>query len=308
MKPRATRADREKSSGQAATRRERWELLRKLETLVDWPMVALSFVWLALVVVDFTTGLNQTLQLVSYGIWALFALHFVLGLIVAPDRGLYVRQNWLTALALLLPAFRVLRLVRALRVLRAAQAARSVTLLRLVTSLNRGMGAVSLAMGSRGVGYVAALTLLVTVAGAAGMAQFESPASLRDAGFVGAGQAGGLPDYWEALWWTAMMMTTMGSDYWPKTLEGRLVTLFLSVYAFAVFGYITATIASLFLDRKTPALTDRETAAAGDMGALTREVAALRAEVVALTRARPRASGAAAGATRWRRRAGPPRR
>jgi voltage-gated potassium channel len=28
-------------------------------------------------------------------------------------------------------------------------------------------------------------------------------------------------DYGNALWWTAMVMTTIGSDYFPKTAEGR---------------------------------------------------------------------------------------
>lgn len=43
-----------------------------------------------------------------------------------------------------------------------------------------------------------------------------------------------------------MLLTTMGSEYWPRSSEGRLVCLLLSVYAFAVFGYITATLASYF--------------------------------------------------------------
>lgn len=33
-----------------------------------------------------------------------------------------------------------------------------------------------------------------------------------------------------------MLLTTMGSEYWPQTAEGRILCLLLSVYAFAVFG------------------------------------------------------------------------
>ena len=57
----------------------------------------------------------------------------------------------------------------------------------------------------------------------------------------------GFPDYGTALWWTAMLLTTMGSDYWPQTPEGRLLCLFLALYAFAVFGYVTAAIAAYFV-------------------------------------------------------------
>ena len=47
-----------------------------------------------------------------------------------------------------------------------------------------------------------------------------------------------------AVWWTAMLLTTMGSEYWPRTPEGRVLCLLLALYAFAVFGYVTAAIAA----------------------------------------------------------------
>ena len=56
-------------------------------------------------------------------------------------------------------------------------------------------------------------------------------------------------DYGIALWWTAMMMTTIGSDYYPKTAEGRILCFFLALYAVVVFGYLTATLATFFIDR-----------------------------------------------------------
>ena len=258
---------------------ERWELLRQLNALLEKPMTALSFAWLGLLILDFTTGLGRTLQLLSYAIWALFGLQFLIGIVIAPSRTAYLRHNWLTAVALILPAFRILRVFRAFRLLRAARAARSVSVLRVITSLNRGMRAIGTTIGRRGVGYVAALTALVTVAGAAGMAQLESPASLRESGYAELADAGaGLANYGEALWWTAMVMVTMGSDYWPKTVEGRVLGWLLALYAFAVFGYITATIASFFIGQDVEAGSD-----AADTAALREEITALRTQVTALT-------------------------
>ena len=46
-----------------------------------------------------------------------------------------------------------------------------------------------------------------------------------------------------------MILTTMGSEYWPRTFEGRLLCIMLALYAFAVFGYVTATIATYFIGR-----------------------------------------------------------
>jgi voltage-gated potassium channel len=283
----------EATEASAALGRQRWELLHQIDALLDGPMVVLSFVWLGLTIVDFTTGLGRMLNAVTYAIWALFALHFLLGFTLAPSKTVYLRRNWLTALALVLPAFRILRALRAFRLLRAARAVRSVSLLRLFTTLNRGMRAVNQVIGRQGIGYVLLLTLMVTLGGAAGMAQFESPAAL--------GQPGaGLDGYAEALWWTAMTMTTMGSDYFPRTLEGRVLGWLLALYAFTVFGYITATIASLLLARDAVATATSAPQSAGEasgstagrstdlreatgqLAALRADVAGLRAEVLAL--------------------------
>ena len=64
-----------------------------------------------------------------------------------------------------------------------------------------------------------------------------------------AGQSAGFDTYASSLWWTLMLLSTMGSEYWPKTGSGRALCLLLSIYGFAVFGYITAALASYFVGR-----------------------------------------------------------
>jgi voltage-gated potassium channel len=258
---------------------QRGKLVRQVAATLDRPMTVLSFVWLVLMIVDLTAGLSPLLQQFSDFLWGLFILHFVLEFMIAPSKWAYLRANWLTALALALPAVRVLRVFRTLRFLRAARATRSLSLLRVLTSLNRGIGATRRSLRRRGFGYVLAVTAVVTFGGAAGMYAFERPAALYDAGLDDfANRGGGLHSYAESLWWTAMLMTTMGTDYSPKTPEGRILTLLLAVYAFAIFGYITAVIASYFIgqDRKTPPAPAAPTGAelAAEVRALRRELAA----------------------------------
>jgi voltage-gated potassium channel len=240
---------------------QRWEILQQLEDWLEAPMVVLGFVWLVLLVVELTRGLNPFLEAAGTVIWILFVLDFLLRFTLAPRKLAYLKHNVLTLVALVLPAFRVLRVARLFRVLR------GVRLVRVITSLNRGMRALGRAMGRRGFGYVVALTFLVTLAGAAGMYAFERGAA-----------EGGIEDVGDAVWWTAMLMTTMGSEYWPQTAEGRILGFVLALYAFAVFGYVTATLASYFVGRDAES-GEGEVAGEVSIRALREEIAALRAEL-----------------------------
>jgi hypothetical protein len=40
-----------------------------------------------------------------------------------------------------------------------------------------------------------------------------------------------------------------GSEYWPKTGDGRVLCLALAMYGFAIFGYVTAALATYFIGR-----------------------------------------------------------
>jgi voltage-gated potassium channel len=257
-------------SPRQALSRERWQLLDRLIDVFELPMALLGLTWLALIVIEFTRGLSPFLESVSTAIWIMFVADFAAEVIVAPQRLEYLRRHWLVALSLALPVLRVFRLVRAWRSLAVLRAARGTRLVRLVASINRGMASLAATMGRRGFGYVITLTAVVTLAGAAGMHGFER-------------HAGGLQTYSAAVWWTAMIMTTMGSEYWPKTAEGRMLCVLLSLYAFAVFGYVTATLASFFVDRDA-ARPDAAVAGAGGIEALRLEIMALRDEVRELRR------------------------
>lgn len=256
------------SEEKISVEKERWEILDQLERWLEWPMIFLAFVWLALLVVEFVRGQIAWLNTASTVIWIIFILDFLVKFIVAPQKFSYLKRNWLTILSLLVPALRVFRIFSILRFVRLARVAGGLRLLRVVASINRSMHALGSTMQRRGFGYVVLLTLLVTFAGAAGMYAFER--SVQD--------ERGLHSFSAALWWTAMIMATMGSDYWPRTAEGRLLCLFLAIYAFAVFGYVTATIASFFIGRDAEN-KEGEIAGQSAIESLRLEIAALREEL-----------------------------
>lgn len=249
-----------------ALKNERYELLRRLEDSLETPMLVLAFVWLALLVGELIWGESLMFEVLGTIIWVIFILDFAVAFVLAPHKIAYLKNNWLTALSLLVPALRLFRFSRVFRLFRLARMGRSLRLLRVVSSLNRGMRALGASLSRRGFGYVLALTVLVAFTGAAGMYAFENAAP------------GGLKSYGEALWWTTMVLTTMGSQYWPLTIEGRVLCVFLALYAFAVFGYVTATLATFFIGRD--AEDDKaELAGARQLAALREEMIALREEI-----------------------------
>jgi voltage-gated potassium channel len=238
---------------------ERRKLLVSVDRLLEGPMIFLGFVWLVLLIIELVWGLNRTLEYISVTIWILFIVDFVVKFILAPVKLEYFKKNWLSAISLVIPAIRVFRVFRFVRLLRGL---RGIRLIRIVSSLNRGMKSLGATMRRRAFGYVFMLAVVVTFAGAAGMYAIEK----NNPGFE---------TYGMAVWWTAMRIITAGSDYWPLTPEGRALAFLLALFGYAIFGYVTATLATFFIGRDAEE-KDAPLASARDIEALRKEIAKLR--------------------------------
>lgn len=260
------------SPDSAEGERERWAVLHDLEDWLETPMLVLSFVWLVLVLIELVWTTSGLFSFLGTVIWIVFIAEFVFRFALAPRKLAFLRQNPITLVALVAPAFRFLRVLRVLRM------TRGLRLVQIVGTANRGMAALRASLDRRGLGYILATTAIVILLVAAGMLAFEPAREV----------AGGFDSYPAALWWTAMLVSTMGSDFWPMTPEGRVLALLLAIWGLAVFGYITASLATFFIGR------DAQTAAAGadesaaEIVALRREIAALRDDIRRLTSPGPR--------------------
>lgn len=237
---------------------KRSRLLIKIEKVLEGPMIVLGFVWLVLLIIEFIQGFNRVLETISVIIWIIFICDFILKLFLAPRKLQFLRNNVLTAISLVIPALRLFRIFRFIRLLRIFRGTR---LIKVVASLNRGMKSLNATMGRRGFGYVMALTLAVIFGGAAGMFAFEN--------------GNGLDSYGASLWWTAMLVITVGTDFWPVTVEGKILCTLLSLYGFAVFGYITATLASFFVGSDAQS-DEAPIAGANDVEVLRAEIRELK--------------------------------
>lgn len=248
---------------------ERWQALVQLEEWLDKPMVVLSFVWFSLVVLELVWTTSGIFEFLGTAIWIVFIAEFLLRLALAPDKGRFLRNNVITMVALLAPALRFLYALRFFRL------ARGLRLVRIVGTANRTINALRDSFGRRGLGYVLGTTVLVTLLGAGGMLAFEPAHQVK----------GGFATYGDALWWTAMLVTTIGSDFWPQTAEGRLLAFLLSLYGLAMFGYITASFATFFIGQEAR-LARAARSGDGDLAALRAEIARLRRDLAGSRRPR----------------------
>jgi voltage-gated potassium channel len=237
---------------------DRYEILQQLDEFLNLPMAILGFVWLALLVADLVWGLTPTLETILGAIWIIFVADFLLKLLLAPKKLNFLKVNWLTVIALVVPAIRVFRVLSLLRF------ARGLALTRVVSSINRSMRSLRFTMGRRGFGYIAALVSIVALASSSGMYAFER------------GINPDITSFGSALWYTAIAIT-IGTDYWPYSPEGRVLAFLLGLFSLAVSGYVTAALASYFIGRD--AKSD-ETAAENKkaIDSLRAEVSALRDE------------------------------
>jgi voltage-gated potassium channel len=215
--------------------------LLAIEKNLEWPMLSLSFLWLCILIAELV---NVTIPLLSgfgTGIWILFIFYFAMRLAAVENRIAFLKKNWLFILAILVSSLRFFPFLQPFPMVRVLTATFGMQVIWILASADQGMRFLSRALGHRGAGYALSLTFVVLFVGAAGMLHFEGssfdPQSIRT--------------YLKALWWTAMQMTNIGSGYVIKTTGGRIICLCISVYAAVMFGYLTALLATLFIDRET---------------------------------------------------------
>jgi voltage-gated potassium channel len=187
-------------------------------------------------------------------IWAVFCGEYIVRLLLANDKIRFVRTHWFDLSVLVLPVLRPLRALRLFNALR--------VLNRHAVSWTRGRLAV----------YVIATTGLIVLI--AGLAVLEAERGHPNSN---------IEDYPQALWWAVCTITTVGyGDFYPETIEGRLVAVTLMVGGLGLIGFTTGSLASWIVDRISDSERPSGAATRADVALLLHEVRKLRAEVAEL--------------------------
>lgn len=127
--------------------RKRYRIFYTLEENLEIPMFLLAITWLYLFLLEIFRGLSEIQETLIFVIWILFIAEFVIKLVVAPRKLQYLKNSWITIIALIIPALRVFRIFNALRILRSVRVINSTTIIRAITSGKRFFGALKEAQG-----------------------------------------------------------------------------------------------------------------------------------------------------------------
>ena len=214
------------SDNSANVERDRRELLiENWERRTAIPLAFLAVLFLALWAVQVLVTLGPIgFDLVEGAIlliWVAFIVDFVFRFSFHKDKRAFLRANIIEIIAIIVPAFRFLRVLRIVMAIG--------LLTRVVQSLQ---GRVNL--------YVAIVLPLLTFAGALGVFEaerFDPRANITNFG--------------DALWWAAVTIFTVGyGDRYPVTWEGRSIAVVLMLGGVAMLSVITANLASFFLSQQ----------------------------------------------------------
>jgi voltage-gated potassium channel len=170
----------------------------------------------------------------NWAAWLVFALEFVLMMVVVPSRTAWLRRHPLdVAIVFLSPpvlppglqGIRVVRLFRLLRLLRLAQVSRELFSLE-------------------GLRYSALLALLTIIGGGALFVAFERGDQHLTT--------------WDGIYWAITTMTTLGSNIEPTTVGSKVVSVVILLIGISFVALLTGAVAQRFLAPEVTALEARE--------------------------------------------------
>ncbi|MEO0049010.1 MAG: hypothetical protein RL556_342 [Actinomycetota bacterium] len=185
------------------------------------PLAALALLFMGLWAYQVLGNLSvvqwDIVEAASITIWVIFLIDFSYRLVYHYDKKQFLRSNVIEILALLLPAFRFLRMFRVITAL---------GFLARVMQNQQGRIAI----------YLSVMMPMLLIGGAIGVLEAEH-------GAAGAN----ILTFRDAIWWAGVTLFTVGfGDNYPVTDEGRIIAFVLMLSGWALLSVMTAAFASYF--------------------------------------------------------------
>jgi voltage-gated potassium channel len=213
----------------------RQQAFDRFSATVELPMLVLTLVMVPILIIPFVAdlapGLESLLLSIDYFIWAIFAVEYLVRLVLAPRRRHFFVHNLPDLVVVAVPMLRPLRIVRSARLLRFLR------LGRLTALAGQGTHKSKRSLHVQGLNYVLVVTGALVLVTSLVVYDLERQAP------------GSTITSWpDGLWWALSTVMTVGyGDKVPVTAGGRAVAVVLMVGGIALLGVITAAIAATFV-------------------------------------------------------------
>lgn len=207
----------------------------RVDAFLEWPMLMLTALLIPVFAIPILFDLSSFWVRVFYyadiAIWIAFYLEMFIKLVVSNNYLQTLKKNWFLVIILLLPAFRIFRLVWLARYLR------FIRLLRLQSLVNHLKESTRKLINN--LEYIVVGLVSVVLVASFSMWQIEA-------------KTGGVIDtFGEALWWSVITITTVGyGDIVPSTSSGKIFGAIISFIGIIIFMVIVARITALFVESK----------------------------------------------------------
>jgi voltage-gated potassium channel len=216
----ATRGNSAKTQPTGANSRS--ALLANWERRSGLPLALLALaymgLWAVQVLVPMPTADWDVIEGVILLIWAVFIADFVIRLVLHTDKKHFLRSNVIELTALLLPAFRFLRVLRVITAIG--------ILSRVVQTIQ---GRVNL--------YITLMLPMFVLAGSIGVLEAERNAP-----------GATIHTFGDSLWFTAESIFTIGyGDFYPVSWEGRIISLVMMLGGYALLSVVAVNLAAYLL-------------------------------------------------------------
>ena len=183
-------------------------------------LLALAYMglWAFQVLADLTVEEWDIVEAIILLIWAAFIADFVVRLAMHHDKKHFLRSNIIEILALVLPAFRFLRVLRVITAIG--------IMTRVVQSLQARVNS-----------YITLMLPMLVLAGSIGVLEAEQSVS-----------GANIKNFGDALWFTAESIFTIGyGDFYPVSWEGRIISIVMMLAGYALLSVVAVNLASYLL-------------------------------------------------------------